>query len=322
MRKTALALLAVMVLVSGVAFAGGQPEAADDGYRVAGIMMQSDVEWFRYINAGMEAAAAEEGVDYVSGNANLDVVQEGNLIDTYAAQQFDAVIVSAIDSSASLPAINRAKEAGVTVINYNTNPPGYDYFIGIDNYQLGYQMGEYLADYIRENNIEAPKIAMITISMFEVGIQRAEGFLDAIRVIDDVEIVAEQDASGPERGADVTETILQANPDLDFIWAANEGGAIGAVVGVNARGMSDEILVFGTDMSIQAAQYLLDETSPLYAVSTQQPYQIGYQSMKAAVDVLDGEVVPSEIIVPLDLYSKEDLDRVEDYLAEAQEIVN
>jgi ABC-type sugar transport system substrate-binding protein len=163
---------------------------------------------------------------------------------------------------------------------------------------------------------------MVTISMFEVGIQRAEGFLDGIDRISDLEIVAEQDAAGPEVGADVVETILQANPDLDFIWAANEGGAVGAVVGVTTSGRADEVLVFGTDMSAQAAQYLLDEDSPLYAVSTQQPYEIGYQSMKTAAAVLRGEDAPAEVIVPLDLYSKENIRRVEEYVAEAEEIMN
>lgn len=322
MKRVCVSVFLVMVLVAGFAWAGGQAESGDGGVRVAGIMMASDVEWFRYIDAGMSAAAAEEGIDYVNGNAEMDVVKEGNLIDTYTAQGFDGIIVSALDSSASLPAIERAKEAGVTVINYNTTPPGMDYFIGIDNYNLGYQMGEYLANYIEENGIENPKLAMVTISMFEVGIQRAEGFLDGISGVEDLEIVAEQDAAGPEGGADVVETILQANPDLDFIWAANEGGAVGAVVGVTTSGRADDVMVFGTDMSAQAAQYLLDEESPLYAVSTQQPYQIGYQSMKTAAAVLRGEEAPSEVIVPLDLYSKADLSRVEEYVAEAEEIMN
>lgn len=321
MKKAVGVVLLVALLAPSVVLAGGQSEQDEGQERIAGVMMAADIEWFRYIDAGMRAAAEEEGVSYVTGNAEMDVVQEGNLIDTYTAQQYDAIIVSALDSSASLPAINRAKESGVTIINYNTMPPGSEYFIGIDNYQLGYQMGEYLADYIEREGVQDPKIALVTISMFEVGIQRRDGFVDAISRIDGIEFVAEQDAAEPTAGADVVETILQANPDLDFIWAANEGGAIGAVVGVSSAGR-DEVLVFGTDMSLQAAQYLLDESSPLYAVSTQQPYQIGYQALKTAVSVLRGESVGAEVIVPLDLYSKDDVERVQGYLAEAESIVN
>lgn len=321
MRKTALVLLVIALVVSGHAFAGGRREAVDQP-RVAGIMMQSDVEWFRYIDAGMRRAAEAEGVDYVTGNAQMDVVIEGNLVDTYVSQGFDAIIVSALDSSASRPALDRARQEGVHVINYNTIPPGTEYFIGIDNYTLGYQMGEYLADFIARNNVSNPRIAMVTISMFEVGQQRADGFLDAIESVPGVEIVAQQDAAGPERGADVVETILQGDPDIDFIWAANEGGAIGAVVGVMAANLQDQIKVFGTDMSLQAAQYLLDENSPLFAVSTQQPFEIGYESMKVAVEVIRGGSPSSEVIVPLDLFSREDLGRVRAWLDEAESIVN
>lgn len=322
MKRVLIVIAIFGVFLGGFAFAGGQGESDDEAPRIAGIMMAADVEWFRYIDAGMSAAAEEVGVDYVSGNAEMDVVKEGNLMDTYTAQQFDGVIISALDSSASIPAIDRAKEAGVAVINYNTIPPGTEYFVGIDNYSLGHQMGEYLAEFIANEGVANPKIAMVTISMFEVGIQRAEGFLDGISSVTDLEIVAEQDAAGPTEGADVVETILQAHPDIDFIWAANEGGAIGAVVGVTTSGLADQIKVFGTDMSIQAAQYLLDEESPLYAVSTQQPFQIGYQAMTTAAAVVRGEDAPSEIIVPLDLYSKDEIDRVEAYLAEAADIVN
>jgi ABC-type sugar transport system substrate-binding protein len=91
---------------------------------------------------------------------------------------------------------------------------------------------------------------------------------------------------------------------------------------VTTSGLADQIKVFGTDMSIQAAQYLLDGESPLYAVSTQQPYQIGFSAMKTAAAVVRGEDAPSEVIVPLDLYTKDDIGRVEEYLAEADEIVN
>ncbi len=320
MRKTVILAIALLVAAGGLVMAGAEAES-DDTVRVAGIMMASDVEWFRYIDAGMRTAAEEEGLEYISGNAEMDVVQEGNLIDTYVAQQFDAVIVSALDSSASLPAINRAKDAGVQVINYNTNPPGYDYFIGVDNYDLGFQMGEYFAEYVAANDIADPTIALVTISMFEVGIQRRDGFVDATANVPGLTIVAEQDAANPTDGADVVETILQGNPGLDYIWAANEGGAIGAVVAVNSSGR-DDVLVFGTDMSLQAAQYLQDPDSPLFAVSTQQPFQIGYQSIKTAAAVIRGESVPSEVIVPLDLYSKQDPARVDEYLSEAADIMN
>lgn len=322
MKKTLIALCVVLMVFSGVVFAGGGREREAESLRVAGVMMHADVEWFRYIDAGMRRAAEEEGVDYVTGNADMDVVTEGNLVDLYTAQGFDAIIISALDSAASVPALNRARQEGVAVINYNTNPPGSEYFIGIDNYTLGYQMGEYLADYIASNNISNPRIAMVTISMFEVGQLRADGFLDAIQGVPGVEIVAQQDAAGPERGADVVETIIQGDDNIDFIWAANEGGMIGAVVGVMSAGMADQIKVFGTDMSLQAAQYLLDEGNPLYAISTQQPFQIGYESMKTAVRVVRGESADSEVIVPLDFYSREDLARVREYLDEAAAIVN
>jgi len=301
-------------------------KVADDGsttYEIAGILMQSDVEWFKHIEKGMQDAAAEFNVDLTIGNSNLEVTEEANLIDTYAAQGKDAVLVSAIDFSASSEAIKRAQAEDVLVVNYNTNVEEdvEEYFVGINNFDLGYQAGEYLVSYVNENLDGKAKVAMVTLSMFGIGQERADGFLEAIQNEPGIEVVAEQDASGPEEGADVTETMLQANPDIDLIWAANEGGAIGAVVGVESKGLKDKIKIFGTDMSVQSAGYLLDEDNPYYAVSTQKPYEIGYEALKLAVEALENESANSEVIVPLDLYTKEDLDRVQEYLDESEALM-
>lgn len=122
-------------------------------YEIAGILMQSDVEWFKQIQLGMEKAAKDYNVNLKIGNSNLDLAEESNLIDTYSSQGMDAIVMSAIDSSSSTQAIKRALEKDVTVINYNTNVDEevMKYFVGIDNFELGAQAGKILVDYVNEH---------------------------------------------------------------------------------------------------------------------------------------------------------------------------
>lgn len=322
-KKGKLVWLLLLVTVLMVACSnndnnGKNGASGDAEYEIAGILMQSDVEWFKVVEQGMKDAAEKYNVKLTIGNSDSDITEEANLIDTYAAQGKDAVLVSAVDVSASTEAVKRAIEKDVLVVNYNTHIEDdvEEYFVGIDNFDLGYQGGEALVKYVDEHLDGKAKVAMITLSMFGIGIERGDGFLEAVKDHPGIEVVAQQDASGPEEGANVTETILQANPDIDLIWAANEGGAIGAVVGAESKGLANKIKVFGTDISLQSADYLLDEDSPYYAVSTQLPYEIGYNAMETAVKALKGESVEKETIVSLDLYSKEDLEKIKEYVEE------
>ncbi|HWL26728.1 MAG TPA: substrate-binding domain-containing protein [Ureibacillus sp.] len=288
----------------------------EERYQIAGILMQSDVEWFKQIQYGMEQAAEEFNVDLKIGNSNLDLATESSLIDTYISQGMDAVLVSAIDSSSSVQAIKRAQDEDVLVVNYNTNVDEsvMEYFVGIDNFELGAQAGRKVAEYVETELDGKAKIGMVTLSMFEVGIDRAEGFLSEIEKVPGIEIVSQQDANGPEEGMSVAETMIQANPDMDIMWAANGGTTHGVVQGIISKGLQDKIKFFGTDMDLQTANTLLDSSSPYQAVSTQDPEKIGYESVKAAVQALKGESVSDEIIVDLDFFTKEDESKIKEYI--------
>ncbi|WP_342472965.1 substrate-binding domain-containing protein [Metasolibacillus sp. FSL H7-0170] len=318
------AVFGSMLLVSGLMLGacsdkGGSSEGSNGGdkeFKIAGVLMQSDVEWFKQIQYGMERAAKEYNVDLKIGNSNLDLATESSLFDTYTSQGMDAIIVSAIDSSSSVEAIKRAQEKDVLIVNYNTNVDEdvMEYYVGIDNFELGAQAGRKVAEYVQNELGGQAKIGMVTLSMFEVGIKRAEGFLAEISKVPGIEIVSQQDANGPENGMSVAETMIQANPDIDVMWAANGGTTHGVVQGIISKGLQDRIKFFGTDMDLQSANALLDPANPYQAVSTQDPEKIGYESVKAAVKALKGESVDSNIVVDLDFFTKEDKEKLEQYI--------
>ena len=104
----------------------------------------------------------------------------------------------------------------------------------------------------------------------------------SIEVKDQVEVVAQQDAWLAEKAVAVASDILTANPDIQVIYAANEGGTIGAVQAVKKAGLEGKVYVFGIDGSEQLAKMLLDQDNVLQAVTAQQPFKVGRQAVKAA----------------------------------------
>lgn len=330
------ALLMVMltaVLVGCVAPTPAASPAGGDGAAAEGaapvtlgaVQMVADLEWFRTVEMGMQAAADEYGADLLVANAQAKVDTEASMVENFTARGVDAILISALDSKASVPALQKAVDTGITLINYNTTleSPIMTSFVGVDNTELGAQAGRYVRDYIEQNMGGAAKIALITIPKYEVGRQRREGFVAEVSKNPNIEIVAEQEGESPEQATSVVETVLQANPDIDLIWAANEGGAIGALTATEGK----DIKVVGTDMSLQIAKALLDANNGLIAVSTQDPYTIGYKSAELAIkkarseeltDVQPGEIggqnVEIKVLVPLALYEKAKPEDVNAYL--------
>jgi ABC-type sugar transport system substrate-binding protein len=139
----------------------------------------------------------------------------------------------------------------------------------------------------------------------DVGPLRPNGFKAEIKKLPGAQIVATQDAWLAADAERVTTDILNAHPDIDVIWAANEGGTVGAVTAVKNAGKAGKVVVFGTDMSEQIAGFLLSPDNILQAVTGQKPYEMGYQAVESAVKVLNGEKVKKQQILTGVLFTRD-----------------
>jgi ABC-type sugar transport system substrate-binding protein len=276
--------------------------------------MQSD-QFFRLNEKGMKDVAAKNNIKLLISNAQSKIEKEVQLIENYIVQQVDAILVSPISMTASLPALEKARAAGIKIIIYNTplNEPFGDFYITSDQYQLGSSTGEYVKKYINEKLEGKAKIAIIQFvsASPEFGHRRPDGFLRVIKEMKGVEIMARQDAWLAHTATEKVETLLGGLPDLDIIWAANEGGTVGSVTAVRNKGLAGKVAVFGTDISGQLCDYLISDDNVLHAVTAQKPYEMGTQAMEAAVKLAKG-VKPEkpEIILPGELFTNQDKESI------------
>jgi len=147
----------------------------------------------------------------------------------------------------------------------------------------------------------------------EQGGARLKGFRDGIAQLPGAQIVVQQDAWLAPQAANVVSSILTAHPDLNIIWAANEGGTVGAVTAVRNAGKAGQVLVFGTDMSTQLADFLLADDNVLQAVTGQQPFEIGSLALETAVKALEGKPVEKKVALPGILFSREAPEKVKEH---------
>ncbi|MCC6730880.1 MAG: substrate-binding domain-containing protein [Chthonomonadales bacterium] len=300
--------------------APGGPGEAASRFAIAGVGFQND-QFFKLTELGMKAAADKAGVDISLGNSAGSLDREISLVDTYIAQDKDALVIAPYNQKASLPALKRAHDSGMKVVTFDSFVDA-DFPVSTirsDQVSLGATTGEEAARYIREGMGGKARVAVVTyLSLMPIAAgERNKGFEEAVRKLPGVRIVAKQDAWMAEKAVGVVEGILTAHPDVDLIWAANEGGTVGAVTAVKNAGLAGKVVVFGTDMSEQMAGFLLDPASILQAVTGQKPFEIGERALETAVKALKGEPVEKRIALPGLLFTRtrpEEVTKYRDYL--------
>jgi ABC-type sugar transport system substrate-binding protein len=317
------------VLLAGVAIlagctrdrsggSNGSAPAAGSRIKIAGMGFEND-QFFKLCEVGMSQAAKKAGVDFVYGNNASSLDKEISLVDTYATDRVQAIVIAPQNSKASVAALQRANQAGIKVVTYDTaiDAAFPVAVIRSDQTGLGSTTGKEAAQYIREKMGGNAKVAVISyISwMPEAATQRTQGFENEIKNMPGVRIVARQDAWMADKAIGVVEGILSAHPDVNLIWAANEGGTVGAVTAVRNDGKAGKIVVFGTDMSDQMAGFLLADDNVLQAVTGQKPVQIGEMALNTAVKAVHNQPVDKRVMLPGQLFTRRQPDEVRKYQA-------
>ena len=274
----------------------------DKPITIVGITLFEDL-FFKDVVEGMKSAAKKNGVNLVLANANSNLATEEKIIDNYIKLGVDAIVLSPVDVNKSVIALRRAHDKGIKVVAYNetANADFLVSTIASSQKQLGASTGEAAHKYIVEKLGGQAKIAILAFDSLlpKQSDARVQGFLStATQGLPGVNIQTRQSAWIAEKAIGVAGEIIKANPDLDIIYAANEGGTVGAQLAVKSAGMAGKIKVFGTDASKQEVNMLLAEDGILHAVTGQQPFGMGEEAVNAAVKAVKGGTVEKSITAP------------------------
>jgi ABC-type sugar transport system substrate-binding protein len=265
----------------------------------------------------MQDAADELGAELLLGNSDNSPAKEIEMVNNYISAGVDGIMITPLSATASVQALRNAHNEGIQIVTWNTRIDADFPVAAVESsqFQLGESTGGVAREYIQNELGGEAKVAILAFDSLvpEQSGARVNGFLSQVEDLDGVEIVAKQDAWLAEDAVPVTEDIITANPDLDLIYAANEGGTVGAVQGVRNAGGAGEIAVFGIDASEQLADFLLADDDILQATTGQQPYEIGYQSVEVSMAALQGEDVEKEVVVPGVLLTRDKPEEVEEF---------
>jgi simple sugar transport system substrate-binding protein/ribose transport system substrate-binding protein len=325
MKKTMMFVLSVIVLCMVFCSCSKKNDVKTSKPKIAGIVFQED-QFFRLILFGMRDAAEKGGAEFFAADSLNKPDKEMQLVNTYIARKVDAIVISPLSRKASQAAIKRANDKGITIITYNSTidadfPASY---IESDQFDLGAQTGRAARKYIEENLGGKAKIAILAFKsqVPEQSNQRSDGFKSEVTKLPGVRIVAEQDAWLAEMAVKKCGDILTANPDVNIIWAANEGGTVGSVMAVKNAGKAGRVAVFGTDTSEQLISFLLSEDNILQAITGQRPYEIGSMAVEYALKALRDEPIEKKVSMPGILLRRDDPQGVKAFEKKLKELID
>ena len=266
--------------------------------KLAGIVFQDD-QFMNTMVKGYKAAADKYGVSIVTANTNNDQSKETELIQTYMAQGISGLAISPISEVASIPNLQEANKKGMAIVVANTALNDTSFTTGSytsDNKQNGLLVGQKAAEFIKANMKGPVNIGILEFDSLlpEQSKARWGGFLDGLKAagVTDAKVVTQQSAWLQDTALAAMSDMLTAHPEIQLIYASNEGGTIGATQAVKQAGKAGEIYVFGYDGSDQITTMLLDQDNILQGVVTQDPYNIAYKAVESLVQYLTGTPSP------------------------------
>ena len=259
------------------------------------------------VKAGAEQAGKEFDVEIIWKGPSMetDIAGQISIIEDYINKKVDAIVLAACDATGLVPTLEKARAAGIPVITIDSGVES-DIplsFIATDNVAAAKKAADVLAELL-DGQGEVACIPFVPGAATSV--MREEGFKEGLKNHPGLKLVAVQySQSDVATAMAVTENILTAHPNLAGIFAANEAGAIGAVQALLGRGLAGKIKLVAFDAAPNEIKAL--EQGHIQALIVQNPFKMGYEGVKAAVDVLNGRTVPKRIDTGVAVVTQENL---------------
>lgn len=314
-----------LLLASTVAACGGSSAGSggDDDY-VIGVTTLFSSPIINEYTDGMQAYANGRNIQLKVNTSDSDVAKEASIIDTYITQHVDAILIDPISASGSIPAVQRAVNADIKVICYDTcieddaQEGLISGYLTSDQEGLGREAGEAAAKYIADEVDGTAKIGILSCDeSYAICAQRQKGFESALEP-GSYEVVAKQEGYVVDKAKPLASDMLTANPDIDLIFGQNEGSAIGAGLAIKSD-KREGVHVFGIDITTVIAGMMLEDDPALLFMAGQDAGKLGADAVAATVKVLDGgPAVKDVVLIPAVPYSADDQETLNAYIDERE----
>ncbi|MED5019534.1 ribose ABC transporter substrate-binding protein RbsB [Paenibacillus chibensis] len=255
--------------------------------------------FFVSLKDGVVAEAKKHGIETIVVDAQNDSAKQSNDVDDLMQKGVNVLLINPTDSAAISTVVQSANNLGIPVITLDRSADKGDVkaLVASDNVKGGNMAAEYIEKIVGKG---AKVIELEGVAGASATRERGKGFHEVADK--DLKVIAKQTADFDRtKGLNVMENLLQANPDVQAVFAHNDEMALGAIEAIKSSGKDIPVIGFdGNDDALKSIQ-----EGKLTGTVAQQPELIGQLAVQAAYDVLQGKTVEKSIPAPLKLVTKE-----------------
>jgi fructose transport system substrate-binding protein len=297
MSKTIALLTSAAVAALGISLA--TPSYAGD---IVGLVTKTNTNpFFVKMKEGFEAKAKELGLtpQAYAGKEDGDNDGEVKAIEQLIAAGAKGILLVPSDSTAIVPTVKKARDAGIIVITLDTplDPvDAADALFATDNFKAGELIGQWAKGTLGDKAASA-KIATLDLTANQPSVDylRHNGFLTGFGITvkdpkhfamsDSPQIVGSDLTKGAtEGGRKAMENILQKADKIDLVYAINEPAAYGGYAALKAAGKEKGVTVVAVDGGCQGVKWVKEGI--IGATSQQYPLLMAADGVQAVADFI------------------------------------
>lgn len=243
---TALTLLSTCAMAT-TAFA--------DGETIAVFTKNQTNPYFQTVRVGADNAA--KGLNaktqhYIPTKPD-SIPEQLSQIEDVVVKKPDAIVFIPVDYKAMVPGVEKINGANIPVVNVTDRSAGGKFvaFVGADDYSLGLETARYL---LKKLGGKGNVVIIEGVKGSLTNIDRVRGFNDALKENPGVKLLASQPGNYQRLQAlQVMENLIQANPQIDAVLAANDAMAMGAIEALDGANIKAQVIgINGTKEAVDA----------------------------------------------------------------------
>jgi len=254
----------------------GQPDRTADVYKplIAGAKLEGQARGFEVLES------------FAEGRADKQIGEINNWI----AAGVKAMTILPLDEKAMQPAIQKAHDAGIVFVSYSDIIPNADGYTVFDSVQGGEMVGEWVAKWINDNLGGEAEIASLTADFHETGRQRIGGAEKKIaELAPNAKVVNRTEAVLAPEAFTATQSILQANPNVNVILCIADDGCLGAARAFAATDRDPATMcIVGWDGSREVMKQIV-AGGPIRATGALDLLEIGKSAIWVPANILENK---------------------------------
>lgn len=313
-RMSVLAAVLTMALLAAAWSGCGRQDssagrtAPDSGPKptVIGVsLMNLSSEFIVMLNQAMAAKARDLRVKLIVNDAQRNPEKQVQQVESFLAQKVDAIILNPCEVEASSPAVDKARAAGIPIVNVNSETKSAPTaFIGSRDEESGRIAMEYLA---RRLNGQGNIVMMHGYMGQAAQIKRDQGAREVLAQHPGLKLLADQTAEWDRAKAmALMENWIQAHgAKINAVFAQNDEMGMGALLALEHAKLKDKVIVASVDAIADALQAVKD--GRLDATVFQDATGQGGNAVATAVKIVRMEPYEKQVFIPFQLVTRENV---------------